>query len=98
VLHEIKTTTPEKMLKDFYKHLNSKGLLFIKEFYKTSKKHFREYIKDWNSKEDFNAQYAEHNKWSIKQFEMMCKKTGFRTLKIKKGAQNLFYYVGIKEN
>lgn len=95
-LHEI--LDAQGKLKELYQKLKRGGKLMIHEFRKTSKKKFREQY-DRNTdpeKRSFEEEYEEHNRWTMRQLEQMCKNAGFKTLKIKKHGDHFMSYIGEK--
>jgi 2-polyprenyl-3-methyl-5-hydroxy-6-metoxy-1,4-benzoquinol methylase len=96
VLHEIKGTTISKQIKEFSKHLEDRGYIYIYDFRKNPKKIFRKYFikEEWHG--DFEEQYKEHNKMYKRDYEILFKKSGFKTICLKDATATQFYYIGQK--
>lgn len=96
-IHEIKGA--QTKLNHLEKSLNKNGVLLIYDFRKVSKNKFRKlYNKDMvHQGADFEEEYEEHNKWTLKEFKEMCEKAEFKTIKIKPSKQFYLVYIGIKK-
>jgi hypothetical protein len=44
----------------------------------------------------FEQEYAEHNRWTLQEFEDICLKASFKTLKIKSTGKHWLIYEGMK--
>ena len=96
VIHEMRN--PEGKIKEFSRHLNKKGKLFVLEFKKSTRKLFKKHFdKDpyWRG-QNFEGEYKEHNRWNLKEFENLCRKAGFKNLKLKKFNDIRLIYIGEK--
>lgn len=94
VLHEIKNAN--KSLREIYKSLNKNGKLLIYDFKTASKKDFRILYKKGTFDGSFEEEFKEHNRWTLKEFEEMCKKAGFKTIEIFPVDKHWLAYVGEK--
>lgn len=98
VIHHLEEV--EKFLEIFYKRLNPNGKIIVKDFRKVSKKRFKEWydkkIEEGAYKDSFEESYKKHNKWSIKGFQKLAEKIGFKTLKMEKDKEYWFFFVGKK--
>jgi SAM-dependent methyltransferase len=96
VLHEIKGKTIIGQLRDFTKHLDANGFLYVCDYRKVSKKAFREELIKEKWEGDFNEHYKEHNKYTKRDWEHIFKRTGFRTVLLRDAGPTHFIYVGKK--
>ena len=96
VLHELKGITIANQIKEFYKHLKRGGFVYVYDYRKVSKPVFRRHFERRGDKENFEQEYKEHNKMSKRDYEILFKKAGFKTIILKDNIGVKFYYVGQK--
>jgi cyclopropane fatty-acyl-phospholipid synthase-like methyltransferase len=95
VLHEIEGKAG-KMIRQIRESLNFDGRIFIYDFRTTSKEEFRKFY-DKNTdpnKSSFEDEYEEHNKWDLREFEHMMRKSGFRTIMLTPVGDYFLAYIG----
>ena len=85
------------ILKNIVKSMNKDTKIFIVDFRKVPKETFRVLYGSRKFKKDFDEYYTRHNKWTIKEFETICKKAGLKTLKISKYDKYWLIYIGQKK-
>ena len=93
-LHEISDTN--KALDDLYRHLNNDGRIMIYDFRKTSKAKYKEWYEKGSMSRVFEEEYRKHNRWAVKEFEQMCEKSGFKTIKTEPIGDFWLIYIGKK--
>jgi ubiquinone/menaquinone biosynthesis C-methylase UbiE len=93
-LHE--TMTPTQTLNDLYQHLNDDGRILVYEFRKTSLEKYKEWFEKGRPNRVFEEEYRKHNRWSINEFEIMCEKIGFTTIKSEPVGDYWFIHIGQK--
>jgi len=93
-LHEI--SNANKTLKELYNHLNRGGKIMIYEFGKTSKAKYIEWFEKGSPNRDFEEEYTKHNRWTLKELEQICEKSGFKTIKIESVEDFWLSYIGRK--
>lgn len=98
VLHELIGRLNE-YLKEFYEHLNKNGVIIIFDYQKTSREEYKslyEMKKHLPWIKGFDEDYAEHNKWTRKQFQKLIEHIGFKTVKNITIRKYKFLYIGKK--
>ena len=93
-LHEISDAI--KTLEAFYSQLNDDGRIMIYEFRKTSKEKYKEWFEKGRPNRVFEEEYQKHNRWTVKEFEQMCEKIGFKTIKAEPCRDYWLIYIGKK--
>jgi len=95
VLHEVEGKA-NKMIRQIRESLNVDGRIFIYDFRRVSKEEFRKkYDEDEiHQQNNFEDEYEEHNKWDLREFEHMMRKSGFRTIMIAPVGDYFLAYIG----
>lgn len=97
VLHEVQELS--RILKHITDMLHINGKVFVYDFRKVSPEKFKEnYSQNKNpNKGSFTQEYAEHNKWTMEEFEKLMQKAGLSTIDLQDQGEFCLSYIGEKK-